>query len=288
MAVRLANEINGEIISVDSRQIYRGMDIGSGKDLNEYKTDGKKIKYHLIDIRNAGEKYNLYEFKKDCEKAIERIEREGRRPVLCGGTGLYFDSILFDYHLPEASVDENFRKELLLKSNEELINMLKKMSDLHNTTDTLDRERTIRAIEVARAEESGKEIQSDVLPSIVFGLRGNRDLVRKKIEIRLKERLESGLIEEVEELMNTGNVSAEELKYYGLEYKFVCMYIMGELNQNDMYQKLRSGINQFSKRQMTWFRRMEKKGVHINWLDIESGPEKNLTLMLDMLEKDNS
>ncbi len=283
LAVQLANTINAEIISVDSRQVYRDMDIGSGKDLEEYDLNGKQIPHHLINIREAGEKYNLYEFKKDCNRIINEIQSRGKAVILCGGTGLYFDSILFDYDLPEASIDPEFRKELEKKSDEELISMLSDMTVLHNTTDTTDRNRLLRAIEVARASENGSPVEITKINAMVFGLRGDRELIKKRIEIRLKERLESGLIEEVKGLLDKG-ITLEDLKYYGLEYKFVCQFLLEELNYNDMFQKLRSGINQFSKRQMTWFRRMEKKGLEIKWLEIESGIEKNLDEMLNNLK----
>jgi len=283
LAVNLAAKIDGEIISVDSRQVNRKMDIGTGKDLSEYNLKGREINYHLIDIIDAGDKYSLFDFKRDCILSIERISKRGNKPILCGGTGMYFDSIFFDYDLPEVDPDIEFRKSLENKSMEELVNLLSEHKNLHNTTDTEDRQRLIRALEIARVvKEEGVEKKQIADFNYIFGLRGDREKLKERIENRLKSRLEGGMIEEVKELID-GGMKKESLLYYGLEYKFVGQYLYNELTYNDMYQKLRTAIFKFSKKQMTWFRRMEKKGIQINWLDFESDMEQNISIIMNKL-----
>lgn len=265
LAVRAAHNFNGEIISADSRQVYRGMDLGSGKDLKEY----GNIPYHLIDIADPGQEYNVFQFQHDCFAAVEAIQERGHLPLLCGGTGLYLDAVLRGYRLIEVAENKSLREELASLNDEEIRKRLLALKpEQHNRTDLDQRERIIRALEIATGE---KEV-SEELPSapeikpLVFGLRWPREILRKRIAVRLQQRFELGMIEEVEALHEHG-VSWDKLEFYGLEYRLIAQYLQGRLNRNDMVQKLRSAINQFAKRQETFFRRMEKKGIEIHWLD---------------------
>jgi|AntAceMinimDraft_17_1070374.scaffolds.fasta_scaffold22961_4 tRNA dimethylallyltransferase len=269
LAVNLAYSINGEIISADSRQVYRGMNIGTGKDLKEYALNGKNIPYHLIDILEAGYEYNVYEYVKDFHKAYNSILNRNKIPVLCGGSGMYIEAILKGYKLNDAPVNKKIRENLSKKTDTELIEILTKNSSLHNTTDTKNRNRLIRAIEISlenSLSQTDKNYKYQKTKSTLFGIYFEREIIRKRITERLKKRLDAGMIEEVKELMDKG-LSYEKLKYYGLEYKFVSQYLLGKLNYNDMYQKLNFAIHHFAKRQMTWFRKMEKDGFEIIWID---------------------
>ena len=268
LAVQVAAKINAEIISADSRQVYRNMDIGTGKDLSEYKLNEQQIPYHLIDIRDAGYEYNVFEYQEDFYKAYNQITNDGHEVILCGGTGMYIEAILKGYKLVHVPINENFRTELDKKSHEELIELLSNKIDLHNTTDTSTKRRTIKAIEIATYYEENKieEVEYPEIDNVVFGIHFERPELKKRITARLKERLESGMVEEVNGLVKSG-VSSDKLKYYGLEYKFLTQYISGDLNYNDMFQKLNSAIHQFAKRQMTWFRKMERNGFEIQWID---------------------
>lgn len=282
LAAQLAIKINGQIISADSRQVYRGMDLGTGKDIADYTIEGKNIPYHLIDIVDPGYEYSVFEFVRDFKLSYKIITEAGNTPILCGGTGLYIDAVLSGYLLSEAKPDEVFRASLELKSDKELIEMLSNMRNLHNRTDTEDRKRLIRAIEIARLEP---EISVDILPfkvnSLVFGLRFHRDIIRQRITERLKQRLEMGMAEEVHHLI-AGGISSEKLMFYGLEYKYLTLFVTGKITFDEMFSQLNTGIHQFAKRQMTWFRRMERNGVQINWLEGEDGEDRNLALMLDI------
>lgn len=276
-AVNLANELcNCEIISCDSRQVYRGMDIGTGKDLSDFFiSESKKINYHLIDIVDPGYEYNVYEYKKDFKKVfLELTEERKILPILCGGSGLYLEAVLDNYELLDVPVNKTLREELKNKVDDELLELFKSYkTSLHNTTDVLYRKRLVRAIEIADYYANIDNDKSEIIldnslniKPIIFGLLFDRKIVRERITTRLKERLKEGMIEEVESLLNCG-VTKEKLVYYGLEYKFISQYITGDFNYNDMFQKLNSAIHQFSKRQATWFRRMEKNGFKINWID---------------------
>ncbi|MDD2364597.1 MAG: tRNA (adenosine(37)-N6)-dimethylallyltransferase MiaA [Desulfuromonadaceae bacterium] len=265
LAVAIAEIVCGEIISADSRQVFRGMDIGSGKDLHEY----KDIRYHLIDVLGAGEEFSVFEFKRRFNAAFEDITLRNMMPILCGGSGMYLDSVLRGYRLIEVPRDEALRSELAEKSGEELVSLLSTLKPgQHNSTDLLDRERTIRAIEIARGEISSSQLPDPVvkLSSTVIGIHLERDVLRQRITGRLKSRLDSGMIEEVEHLNSIG-VGWDRLNYYGLEYRYVGEYLRGELNKNDMFQKLNAAIHNFAKRQMNWYRRMERDGILINWID---------------------
>ncbi|MBQ61167.1 MAG: tRNA (adenosine(37)-N6)-dimethylallyltransferase MiaA [Gammaproteobacteria bacterium] len=267
LGVKLAEYLGGEIISADSRQVYRGMDIGSGKDLDEY----GDIPYHLIDILDPGDEFNVYEFQRRFCDAFALISSNAKLPLLVGGTGLYLASVLDAYDLVEAPVDHVLRESLETMTLNALTERLKELDPaLHNTTDLLDPQRTIRAIEIVESKNQVNRF-SVTLPEfepVIFAIDWDRSALRKRITKRLKDRLENGLIEEVEQLHIQG-VSWETLHNYGLEYRFVASYLNKELNKNDMYQKLNSAIHAFAKRQQKWFRRMERNGTVIHWLDGE-------------------
>ncbi len=268
LAVSLARELGGEIISADSRQVYRGMDIGTGKDLGEY----GEVPYHLIDILDPGEEFSVFLFQRLCFDAMEQIRSRGRLPVIVGGTGLYLDSVLRGYRMTEVPLNRELRAELTSLSEEQLAARLAAArSRLHNTTDTLDRDRLVRAVEIAEYEQAHEPIPLPPFTPLILGIRWERSVLRQMITSRLKARLESGLIEEVERLHREG-VSYETLDSYGLEYRFAARFLEGDLNRNDLYQKLNSAIHDFAKRQDTWFRRMERQGVTISWLDGAGDP----------------
>jgi len=268
-AARLAYELDGEVISADSRQVYRKMDLGTGKDYQDYIVNGKEIPFHLIDIVDSGYKYNVYEYQNDFIKAYSSIRARNRIPVLCGGTGMYIEAVLKGYKLIHVPPDHALREELNKRSLEELTNMLLDYKkNLQNTTDLVSKKRVIRAIEIAKyySENSGVDFSYPQIKPLIFGIKFDRPTQRKRITTRLKERLEEGMIEEVIKLMNKG-VSAEDLIYYGLEYKYITKYLTGELSYDEMFTQLNTSIHQFAKRQMTWFRRMERKGFNIHWID---------------------
>ncbi len=267
-AVEVASCFDGEIISGDSRQVYRGMDIGTGKDLAEY----GNIPYHLIDIASAGEKYNLHRYLKDFNSSYGQIIEKGRLPVICGGTGLYVESAIKGLKLPDVPANTELRKRLAGKSLEELALILRTYKTLHNTTDIDTEKRAIRAIEIEEFYRHNPSFAADAklenatpLCSTIIGIDIPREKRRERISQRLNSRLEEGMVEEIRTLIATG-VSPEDLIYYGLEYKFVTQFVIGELSYQEMYKGLETAIHQFAKRQMTWFRGMEKRGLRINWL----------------------
>ena len=271
LAVSLSRELGGEIISADSRQVFRGMDIGSGKDLHEY----GEIPYHLINILESGEEFSVFAFQRLFRDAMENIAARGRLPILCGGTGLYLDAVLRGYRMVEVPVDASLRAELEDRSADELAAMLRELRpDQHNTSDLLERSRTVRAIEIAR-NESQHATRQEPLPevrSLTIGIRWERSELRKRITERLRLRLESGMIEEVQRLHEEGGVAWERLDYYGLEYRYIGAFLQGKLNRNDMFQRLNSAIHDFAKRQENWFRKMERNGVPVNWVDGAGDP----------------
>ena len=281
LAVMLADAIHGQIISADSRQVYRGMNLGTGKDLEEYRINGKIIPFHLIDIADPGYEYSVFEFARDFRLAFQRVKNEGCVPLLCGGTGLYLDAILRGYQLSEAKPDAGLRKVLETKSDRELIDMLSEMRDLHNQTDIGDRKRLLRAIEIAMSEENPAAPDAVSINSLVFGLRWERDTLRQRITARLHQRLNQGMAEEVRSLIAAG-IEPEKLMFYGLEYKYITLYVTGKLSFREMSDQLNTGIHQFAKRQMTWFRRMERNGISIHWLEGEAGEEQNFIRMLEI------
>ena len=265
LAVQLADYFNGEIISADSRQVYRRMNIGTGKDLSEYSIQDKQIPFHLIDIIDPTEEFNLYSYQQSFYKSFDDIRNKNKLPFLVGGTGLYLSSVLQKYTLGKADFEKVFN-EYSSSPNEELIGLLRSLNPvLHNTTDLTNRERIIKAIAVSKSQQNKCEVQN--INSLVIGINLNRDEIKKRITARLKKRLdEEGMIEEVKSLMESG-ISYDKMIFFGLEYKFIAQYLKGELNKNDMFQKLNSAIHSFAKRQMTWFRKMEKEGIMINWID---------------------
>jgi tRNA dimethylallyltransferase len=258
----------GEIISADSRQVYRGMDIGTGKDLEEY----GEVPYHLINIADAGEKYNLFRYQRDFREAYESIVARGKRAILCGGTGLYIDAVTGGYSLPEVPVNPELRAALEMKSLGELAEMLAGMKPMHNTTDVDSKKRAIRAIEIEIYKEQNPGIleytSAHKLNTRFIGIEIDREERNARIDRRLKERLQNGMTEEVRQLLESG-ISPEDLIYYGLEYKFVTLYITGQLSYEEMENQLAVAIHQFAKRQMTWFRGMERRGVKIEWVSPE-------------------
>ncbi|MBK5274673.1 MAG: tRNA (adenosine(37)-N6)-dimethylallyltransferase MiaA [Desulfuromonadales bacterium] len=270
LAVALAGDLNGEIISADSRQVFRGMDFGSGKDLHEY----GNIPYHLIDILESGAEFSVFAFQRLFLDAFTDITRRHRLPVLCGGTGLYLDAVLRGYRMVEVPEDPALRDELEKLSADELAARLRELKpEQHNTSDLLERSRTIRAIEIARFEQNRPEPDAewpDIRP-LIIGIRWERGELRKRITERLRLRLENGMIEEVQRLHEAG-VPWERLEYYGLEYRYIGTFLQGELNRNDMFQKLNSAIHDFAKRQENWFRKMERNGVTINWVEGAGDP----------------
>ncbi|MFO7578357.1 MAG: tRNA (adenosine(37)-N6)-dimethylallyltransferase MiaA [Pelovirga sp.] len=269
LAVAAARRFGGEIISADSRQVYRGMDLGTGKDLAEY----GEVPCHLIDIVAAGTEYNLFRFQRDCYAALAAIRQRRRLPLICGGTGLYLDAVLRNYQLADVPIDPALRQRLAGQSDEELRQLLLQLRpQQHNRTDLADRDRLVRACEIALGEQSGAiPAGSPPLVPLVFGLRWPREVLRQRIAARLAERLQAGMIEEVEQLHAAG-IGWEQLEFYGLEYRMIAWHLQGRLSRNDMEQKLRSAIGQFAKRQETFFRRMEKQGVAIHWLDGPADP----------------
>ena len=267
-AVELANKIDGEIISGDSRQVYRMMDIGTGKDLSEYHLGNKKIKHHLIDIKEPGDKYSLYDFQQDFHNAYHDILSRNKKPILCGGTGLYIESVLKGYELKSVPENEELRKSLKDKSMDELSTILSEYKKLHNTTDTDTKQRAIRAIEIASYQQKQQYSTQEYAPieSLIIGVDIDRDNRRRKISSRLKARVDEGMIDEIKKLLSHG-ISPDDLIYYGLEYKFVTLYVIEKLTYQEMLDQLEIAIHQFAKRQMTWFRGMERRGLKINWID---------------------
>jgi len=276
-AVYLASRFNGEIISADSRQVYKGMDIGTGKDLEEYFYNGIKIPYHLIDIVDAGTKYNVFEYQKDFLKVFDDIVKRDSFPIMCGGSGLYIESVIKSYKLLPVPCDDEFRKWAEKTPESVLIEELKKMKSLHNKTDIDTKKRLIRALEIERYYIRNKMVNENKpsIQSIVVGIDVDREIRRKKIDARLEFRLRNGLIEEVKSLIDNG-IDTETLIYYGLEYKFITNYLLGKISFREMKEKLNIAIHQFAKRQMTWFRGMERRGIEIQWIKAEDNPEEML------------
>ncbi|MEN8229709.1 MAG: tRNA (adenosine(37)-N6)-dimethylallyltransferase MiaA [Bacteroidota bacterium] len=276
-AAQLASRLGGEIISADSRQVYRGMDIGTGKDYDDYLVNDERIPAHLIDILDAGYEYNVYLFKQDFYRVYTDITDRELVPVLCGGSGLYLESVLRNYQLIQVPLNTELREELENKNSQELEEILKLHGPLHNVTDTSNRKRIIRAIEIAIYQSALPEdpLEERVLIPLVLGIKYDRLIRRKRITERLKSRLNNGMVEEVESLIQQG-VSAEKLDYYGLEYRYLSRYILKEFSYEEMFVKLNTAIHQFAKRQMTYFRGMERRGVEIHWLEGELSTEEKL------------
>ncbi len=280
LAAHLAYKENAEIVSADSRQVYRKMTIGTGKDYDDYIINGIKIPYHLIDIVDAGQKYNVYEYQKDFVEVYNDLKTRNKQAVLCGGSGMYIEAVIKGYKLVNVPVNEKLRDELQKQTHENLIKSLKLLKKTHNKSDFDTKKRTIRAIEIENYT-SDNDIDFDDFPkinNINFGIVFDRDSRRKRISFRLKERLKNGMIDEVKSLLNLG-ISPEILLYYGLEYKYITMYIIGNIKYDEMFDSLETAIHQFSKRQMTWFRRMERSGIKINWIDGNMSIDKKIELI---------
>lgn len=267
-AALVADKIAGEIISADSRQVYRRMDLGTGKDYKDYEVSGRIIPHHLIDIREPGEKYNVFEFQKDFFEVYNIIKNNNKIPILCGGTGMYIEAVTKGYKLIAVPVNEALREKLKDKSLPELEEILATYKKLHNKTDTDTKKRAIRAIEIQEyyLHQKESDFQLPVLKPVYFGIQVDRETRRKRITTRLKKRLENGMIDEVKSILEEG-ISPDDLIYYGLEYKFITLYLTNQIDYKTMVYKLNIAIHQFAKRQMTWFRKMEREGIDIRWID---------------------
>jgi tRNA dimethylallyltransferase len=286
LASHLALQLDAEIISADSRQVYRGMDIGTGKDLDDYEINGHKIPYHLIDIAEPGSKYNLYEYQKDFHEAYSDICSRGKLPILCGGTGLYIEAVLKGYALSPVPQNQSLRESLEGKSLQELTSLLEELkhktgSNMHNKTDVDSCQRAIRAIEIEKYNLDHPTSLRSMPPidSLIIGVNIDRELRREKITHRLKQRLESGMIEEIRGLLNK-EVPADDLIYYGLEYKYITEYVIGKTSYEEMFHGLETAIHQFAKRQMTWFRGMERRGFTIHWIEASLPMEEKIKQIL--------
>lgn len=285
-AATLAAELHTEIISADSRQVYRSMDLGTGKDLADYIVNEKQVPYHLIDIANPGYKYNVFEYQRDFLNAYETIRQKGCLPIVCGGTGMYLESVLKGYRLLPVPENQELRNRLAGKSLEELTKILKGYKNLHNTTDVDTAKRAIRAIEIEEfyAHTPIEERPFPALNSLIIGVDIDRELRREKITHRLRQRLAEGMIDEVKQLIEQG-IRPEDLIYYGLEYKYLTLYIIGKLNYDEMFHQLEIAIHQFAKRQMTWFRGMERRGFTIHWINARCPMEEKIAFVKAKLKE---
>lgn len=287
LAAALAARLRTEIISGDSRQVYRRMDLGTGKDLADYVVDGYRVPYHLIDIAEPGYKYNVFEFQRDFLKAYEDMRSRGLLPVLCGGTGMYLESVLKGYRLLPVPENLELREKLAGKSLEELTAILASYKKLHNTTDVDTAKRAIRAIEIEEyyLHQPVEAREFPDIRSLIIGVDIDRDLRREKISRRLKQRLDEGMVDEVRALID-GGIHPDDLIYYGLEYKYLTLYVTGQMTFDEMYHQLEIAIHQFAKRQMTWFRGMERRGFTIHWIDATRPMEEKVNEIIGLLNKD--
>ena len=285
LAAALAFRLNAEIISGDSRQVYRRMDLGTGKDLADYVVDGKRIPYHLIDIVEPGYKYNVFEFQRDFLQAYDDIRQRGVLPILCGGTGMYIESVLKGYKLLPVPENPELRASLADKSLDELTTILAGYKKLHNSTDVDTVKRAIRAIEIEEyyRQQPVSAREFPAINSLVIGVDIDRDLRRTKITRRLKQRLDEGMVDEVRAFLDAG-IPAEDLIYYGLEYKYLTLYAVGQLTYDEMFHQLEIAIHQFAKRQMTWFRGMERRGFNIHWIDASLPMEQKVEEIVGLIK----
>jgi len=285
LAAAIANRVGGEIISADSRQVYRGMNLGTGKDYDDYHVNGKDIPCHLIDIADPGYKYSVFEYQRDFKKVYSDLKKRKIFPVVCGGSGMYADSIITGYKMFEVPPDSGLRIELEKKSMEELREILATFKSLHNTTDIDTKKRVIRAIEIEHSSRNLGSHYSEFpkIKSLLTGILFDRDTRRKRISERLKQRFDSGMIDEVKNLIDRG-INIDTLIYYGLEYKFITLYLTGKISYQEMIRDLEIAIHQFAKRQMTWFRGMEKKGIKINWIDGKIPLEEKVEKVMELLK----
>ena len=288
LAAALADRLGTEIISGDSRQVYRRMDLGTGKDLADYAVEGREVPYHLIDIVEPGTKYNVFEYQRDFLKAYEDMTARGKLPILCGGTGMYIESVLKGYRLLPVPENPELRQKLEGKSLEELTHILEGYKKLHNSTDVDTAKRAIRAIEIEEyyKQQPPEYREFPSLTSVIVGVDIDRELRREKITRRLKQRLDEGMVDEVRGLLAEG-IPAENLIYYGLEYKFLTQYAIGELTFEEMFHQLETAIHQFAKRQMTWFRGMERRGFTIHWLDATLPMEEKVERIINLINANN-
>src|SRR4030042_916007 len=286
LAVAVAARIGGEIISADSRQVYRGMNLGTGKDYSEYNLNGKSIPCHLIDIADPGYKYNVFEYQRDFGVVYDDLKKRDIFPIVCGGSGMYVDSVVTGYRMYEVPPDSLLRKRLEKKTMEELIGILSTYKDLHNSTDIDTKKRVIRAIEIEQftRNKSEKKTQLPDLNPLITGISFDRETRRRRITERLRKRLDNGMVDEVKKLLDEG-VRKEVLIYYGLEYKYITLFLTGKLGYREMVKNLETAIHQFAKRQMTWFRGMERKGIQIKWIDGELPLEEKVEKVLDLLKE---
>jgi len=283
LAACVAAKCEGEVISADSRQVYRGMDVGTGKDLHDFMVGDLLVPYHLVDIVDPGYEYNVFEFQQDFVKAYYHIKKRQKQAILCGGTGLYIDAALKGYTLQKVEPDPKLRESLQLLTNEELSQLLAQYRPLHNTTDTNDRERLIRAVEIEthQKKQPTKKTGYPVFKPIIFGIHFERSVIRQRITERLSRRLEAGMLDEINRLLSTG-LKPEQLKFYGLEYRILTQYVTGEISYDEMFRILNTAIHQFAKRQMTWFRRMERQGMHIHWIDGNLAMDEKADQVIEM------
>ena len=288
LAAALADRLGTEIISGDSRQVYRRMDLGTGKDLVDYTVEGRQVPYHLIDIVEPGYKYNVFEYQRDFLKAYQEITAKNKLPILCGGTGMYIESVLKGYRLLPVPENPELRASLEGKSLEELTGILEGYKKLHNSTDVDTAKRAIRAIEIEEyyKQQPAEYREFPSLKSLIVGVDNDRELRREKITRRLKQRLDEGMVEEVRGLLAEG-IEPENLIYYGLEYKFLTQYAIGELTFDEMFHQLETAIHQFAKRQMTWFRGMERRGFTIHWLDATLSMEDKIEHITNLMDTNN-
>nr|WP_319511740.1 tRNA (adenosine(37)-N6)-dimethylallyltransferase MiaA [uncultured Draconibacterium sp.] len=286
LAAHLAAQLNGEVISADSRQVYRGMDLGTGKDYEDYFVDGIEVSSHLVDIEDAGAHYNVYRFQTDFIEVFNEIQSRNKFPVLCGGSGLYLEAVLRNYRLIEVPPNKELRKELEGKTLEELTEILKELKpELHNETDVETDRRAIRAIEIEHYYRNNPKEDSEMpeIRSLNVGIDFDREMRRQRITTRLKQRLDEGMLDEVQKLLDSG-LTPEQLIYYGLEYKFLTLHLIGELSFDEMFSKLEIAIHQFAKRQMTWFRGMEKRGTKIHWVNGHLPMDEKVHEVLELLK----
>jgi tRNA dimethylallyltransferase len=282
LAAHVAYHLNGEVISADSRQVYRGMDLGTGKDFQDYLVNNVRIAYHLIDIAEPGEEYNIYRYQHDFLNAYDEILSRNKLPILCGGSGMYLEAVLKGYRLPDLEGEEAFSSSLGDKSDEELTEMLRSFKRLHNKTDLGSRQRIIRALYIAyRSQQPVWEFPR--IDARIFGIYYPRELLRARITARLQDRLSAGMVEETDRLLQRG-ISPERLMQYGLEYRYLTLYKTGQISYEEMFKRLNTAIHQFSKRQMTWFRRMERNGIKIHWIDGQMCVEEKIKAILQRTE----
>lgn len=285
LATALAYKLDTEIVSGDSRQIYRRMDLGTGKDLADYTVNGRLVPYHLIDIVEPGYKYNVFEYQRDFLTAYEGVKQKGKLPVLCGGTGMYLESVLKGYRLLPVPENPELRASLADKTLDELTQLLSTYKQLHNSTDVDTVKRALRALEIEEyyKQQPPEYREFPSIDSLIIGVDIDRELRREKISRRLKQRLDEGMVDEVKALLESG-ITADDLIYYGLEYKYLTLYATGQLSYDEMFRQLETAIHQFAKRQMTWFRGMERRGFTIHWLNARMSMEEKVEEIINLLD----